>query len=191
LTGVVSIALGGYHTCALTGGSSIYCWGSNSHGQLGAEVAVGENSGTPEAVTGILQASGGASVTSIALGMVHSCVLFQSGFVWCWGDNSRGQLGIGFSGNMFSTPQLVSGLSSMVTFLSVGAHHGCATTLSEHVWCFGYNDHGQVVLTMRRFLCILMLMQVSRHVSNTTVTGPAVHVADVEFAKRCSVGMAS
>ena len=144
LTGVLSIALGGYHTCALTGTSSMYCWGSNSFGQLGFAAGVGSDVGSPQVVTGISMASGGSAVVSIALGLAHSCVLFQNGNVWCWGDNSRGQLGIGSVGSWFSAPQRVSALSTRATSLTVGAYHACIVSISNDTVCFGYNQYGQV-----------------------------------------------
>ena len=144
LTGVLSIALGGYHTCALTGTSSMYCWGSNSFGQLGFAAGVGSDVGSPQVVTGISMASGGSAVVSIALGLAHSCVLFQNGNVWCWGDNSRGQLGIGSVGGWFSAPQRVSALSTRATSLTVGADHACIVSISNDTVCFGHNQYGQV-----------------------------------------------
>jgi alpha-tubulin suppressor-like RCC1 family protein len=36
LTDIVSIAAGGYHACALTGNGSVFCWGQDDHGEVGA-----------------------------------------------------------------------------------------------------------------------------------------------------------
>ena len=50
LSGIASIAAGGYHTCALSATGRIDCWGQNSNGQLGNNSTM--NSLVPVEVTG-------------------------------------------------------------------------------------------------------------------------------------------
>lgn len=88
-TGVTSVAAGYAFVCALRSGQ-VYCFGSNSTGQLG-----GSSATTP--VTGL------TNVTALAAGDQHVCVVQTSGDVRCWGLNSSGQLGNG-TGTDSSTP---------------------------------------------------------------------------------------
>jgi hypothetical protein len=80
------LLVGGSHSCVLKSDSRLRCWGSNLNGQLGIS-DLSTSSGVKVPVP--LQAS--KKPLFAALGLSHSCVLFQSGAVWCWGDNSRGQ----------------------------------------------------------------------------------------------------
>ena len=77
---------GNAHSCALTEDGAAYCWGWNGSGQLGDGTTTDRL--TPVAV------SGNVTLTSIALGGVHSCGM-RGNAVWCWGSNRNGQLGNG------------------------------------------------------------------------------------------------
>lgn len=87
LSGVRQIAAGARHTCARRDDGSVWCWGENGHGELGASTTA--HAATP------VQVSGLGGVVEIAAGAHHTCARKGDGSVWCWGDNTRGQLGDG------------------------------------------------------------------------------------------------
>lgn len=87
LTGIVKIAAGGEHTCALTTEGGVKCWGKNGFGQLGDGTTT-DNRGSPVNVTGL-----NSGVVSITAGDRHTCALTTAGGVKCWGWNRYGQLG--------------------------------------------------------------------------------------------------
>ncbi len=135
-SGVVALAAGGSHTCALTTGGGVKCWGDNRYGQLGNGTTI--QRGTPVNVVGL--ASG---VAAIAAGEYHTCALTTGGDVKCWGYNGDGQLGDGTT-TQRSTPVDVAGLASGVAALAAGGYHTCALTTAGRVKCWGYNGDGQL-----------------------------------------------
>jgi len=50
--GLAAISAGGLHTCAVTSGGGIRCWGNNKRGQLGDDNACGSHCPTPVQVVG-------------------------------------------------------------------------------------------------------------------------------------------
>ena len=138
--GVDAIAAGDFHTCAASGG--VHCWGQNQHGELGIgsmnEDASMKESAVPVAVTGL--SSGIASITA---GLAYSCALTTGGPVWCWGDNTFGQLGNN-STTPSNVPIQVVGLSSGIAAVGGGDESTCALTSVSSVLCWGGNESGEL-----------------------------------------------
>jgi alpha-tubulin suppressor-like RCC1 family protein len=87
-------------------------------------------------------------VTQIALGAEHSCVLYESGDVLCWGDNFYGQLGQGHTTTVGDNETLATlfpiDLGGDATTLTLGKHHTCALMEDGGVKCWGRNLYGQL-----------------------------------------------
>lgn len=140
LFGVVSIAGGDFHTCAVATATSglVYCWGGNDQGQLGSSQLT--TASRPVPILGLLP-----KATAVTAGHVHTCALLADGTVRCWGNNGLGQLGDGSTVSRSSSPVTVSGLSGVVA-LSKGpkSNHTCAVLANGTVQCWGSN-HGQLL----------------------------------------------
>jgi len=135
-SGVITIAAGEYHTCALMSGGGVQCWGRNITGQLGDGTST--DSSIPVNVSGL-----GSGVLAITAGGSHTCTLTGAGGVQCWGNNNFGQFGNGTNATSY-TPVNVSGLSSGVLAIAAGGYHTCALTSAGGVQCLGWNHYGQL-----------------------------------------------
>ena len=135
-SGVLAVAAGNSHTCALTVAGAVLCWGRNRFGQLGDTTTIDRTVPTPVF-------SLGSGVQTIATGNEFSCALISGGGVLCWGSNYFGELGN--TGGNRSTPGGVAGMSSGVRTISTGSLHGCALIdASGGLKCWGYNAGGQL-----------------------------------------------
>jgi alpha-tubulin suppressor-like RCC1 family protein len=102
LESVTAIAAGADHTCALLADGTVRCWGFNSDGQVGSDLAISILT-TPTIVSGL------AGVVAITAGGEFTCALITGGTVKCWGQNASGQLGNGSSSMVgVSTPVSVT-----------------------------------------------------------------------------------
>jgi alpha-tubulin suppressor-like RCC1 family protein len=92
-TGRKAVRLGGSSLapCALLDDGSLWCWGANTFGQVGASTGAGIAISTPVPVSGLH----GAKILDIVGGASHACALFDDGIVSCWGSNLWGELGRG------------------------------------------------------------------------------------------------
>src|SRR6266699_2839888 len=128
----------GSHSCGVTTAGAIYCWGSNSRGQIG------DNSGTDQYSPALVQAPAGVTFTAITTGFFHSCGLATSGAVYCWGDNGSGELGDNTS--VAKPTPVQANAPAGVTFatLDAGYYHTCAVTPTGSAYCWGANGSGQL-----------------------------------------------
>lgn len=136
-----AVSVGGNSACAIRINNTVDCWGwkkgSTLTGMTGLQCEPADAclyAPTAMAVPG--------TAIRIGVGAEHACALTSTGEVYCWGDNSTGQLGR--AGVASITPVKVSGGYTFVS-ISVGAFHTCAIEAgSGAVGCWGDNQFGQL-----------------------------------------------
>ena len=124
----LQIAIGNETVC-LRRLASLWCWPRSA----GAKLPVSR--GSP-AISGL------GDVSDVGVGYAHVCALGGAGRVFCWGENSRGELGAGRAETRIDTPTLVEGIEGAVA-LSVGPFHVCALLADGGVSCWGANSSGE------------------------------------------------
>jgi alpha-tubulin suppressor-like RCC1 family protein len=128
--GVIALAAGDTHSCALTRLGEVRCWGWNAFGELGDGTKIQRNTAT--AVVGL-----GSGAVAITGGAEHTCALTSSREVKCWGRNARGQLGTGSTTDA-SVPTLVPGATGALS-IAAGRTHTCAVMPAGSLKCWGSN----------------------------------------------------
>jgi len=137
-SGFTSIAVGYGFSCASRPADGVWCWGSNSSGQ------VGDGTTTPR-LRPIRMDGAATDPVQVVADSYHACALDRSGAVWCWGDNSLGRLGLGTVGFDATRPGRVLGLpTGRILRLSAGSGVTCANYESGEAWCWGTNFQGEV-----------------------------------------------
>ena len=134
-TGVVAIASGAVHTCALTTEGGVQCWGT---------INFFNSSTTPVPVVGLE-----VGVSVITGGYHNACALTTSGGVKCWGKNWYGELGDGTTSSSDIPVDVLeepdgAPLSGAVAIAAGGDFHTCVLTTMGSVKCWGRNGFGQL-----------------------------------------------
>lgn len=80
---------------------------------------------------------------ALSAGGIHTCGVTISGAAYCWGWNSRGQLGDGTSGGERSHPARVVGDVPFAA-ISAGDRYTCGLTPAGRAYCWGLNGWGQL-----------------------------------------------
>lgn len=83
-------------------------------------------------------AAGGDGVTAS-----HSLAILPDGSLWAWGDNSSGQLGIGYTGGFVTVPTRVGTDTDWVD-IAAGYKFSLALKSDGTLWAWGYNISGQL-----------------------------------------------
>ncbi|MBI3773341.1 MAG: hypothetical protein HY272_11660 [Gammaproteobacteria bacterium] len=146
------VSAGGQHTCGIrhnviTGANTLWCWGANSSGQLGNVVA-GPPTETPQQ-----ENTAATNWSTVSAGDQHTCAI-KNNTLWCWGDNTYGQIGDNTTNTPVPVPKEVcidvacTHASDWIK-VSVGGQHTCGIrhnviTGANTLWCWGNDSKGQL-----------------------------------------------
>jgi alpha-tubulin suppressor-like RCC1 family protein len=166
------IGTGNEHTCAVWG-RAVWCTGRNRVGQLGDGTNLDKRSP--------VQVGHGIEPSVLGVGWQHACAAREiNGPTWCWGDNSRGQLGDGTTISR-NWPTRVVDLPDGVRSLSTFHAETCAAINDGRLYCWGKGRtrarrmalpylrvRGKAILRLSK-------LPVGRHVVKAVFTGNATH----------------
>jgi RHS repeat-associated protein len=133
LSGIVSVAGGGFHSLALKNDGSVWSWGYNAVGQLGDWTTT--DRAMPVQVQGLP-----ANIVAIAAGAYHSLALDSGGNLYGWGYNNEGELGLGNNFSMLNPQYITNGVAA----IGAGQFHSLYVRTDGTVWGTGANNLGQL-----------------------------------------------
>jgi len=115
-------------------GCSLWGWGNNASGQIGDGTStIGLNPSPAPAIFG--------NWAQLSAGEFHSCGIRFDSTLWCWGENSLGQLGSGLANDQ-ALPVAVG--PATWSSVDAGGAHSCGIRTDQSLWCWGLNVLGQL-----------------------------------------------
>ncbi len=136
---LVDLSLRSYRTLAVDADGVVFHWGVQVP-RPGVLPRVGRNIWLDGVV--VRDVAGGYDPPNLSNNN-FSCVLDAGSRAWCWGNNTRGQLGLGGTSEMEPRPRRLARPAS-VARLDAGGRHTCAIDVLGRLWCWGANDQGQL-----------------------------------------------
>ncbi len=138
----LSVAVGPSNVCGIviaqeadTRGA-IYCFGLNTHGQLGVSPSTVRKSVEP------MQIGDSSNWTRVAVGGTHICAIsYPDNSLWCLGGNAYSQLGLG-NGDTTDRSELQNTNNSANSVVA-GQLHTCFLA-NGVAYCMGDNQYGQL-----------------------------------------------
>jgi len=130
----VDVSVGDNSACAVSSAKKVLCWGSNTAGQLG-------NNTTRSSLEMTEVALLNKSFSRVAVGYRHACAITEDGLAYCWGDNSRQQLGVVGVDSRIPVP--VPGIGTATSVYS-GDYHICVMQAGGSAFCWGDNSKKQI-----------------------------------------------
>ena len=135
------VSAGRYHTVAIRSDRTLWGWGSNSWGQLGAYNTTTATSPIQIGQTAYYGLYYGPNYfQDVKAGVSHTVALGDNNLVWAWGDNSQGELG---ASTIWSTSSPVQISTTPYKVISAGYYTSGGIDYYGSLYAWGLNTVGQ------------------------------------------------
>ncbi len=147
------IALGSDFSCAILNDDRIKCWGLATNGPLGKgsnTAHLGDGAGEMGDSLTNIATTGSLTVSSMAVGTQHVCVILSDSTVHCWGNGGNGRLGydatgtLGNAGGQMPTAAVNLGAGRTAKKIAAGGSHTCAILDNDTIKCWGNGNNGRL-----------------------------------------------
>lgn len=138
---ITLISCGDDFNVALTNKNRVISFGKNIDGQLG--VSSNEKNQLTYDITSKFILQENDYIVDVSCGASHTLALSKNGYVYCFGSNKFGQLGIQ-GREIIDSPTRLENISETIIKIETGRFTSYVLTNQSQLYGFGSNSHGQL-----------------------------------------------